>query len=127
MTCLLFSQIRPVGVLFAEERSASGPDTRFLWGWPTDPYVQPSRIDALLQVSENQMNEIRAELAEKLLDALGQHLAGTVLASGALSVRLGRRKAPEARDAAMLLEMVQGANKQVRYLIMQLNNGTGRE
>jgi len=73
------------------------------------------------------MNEIRAELAEKLLDALGQHLAGTVLASGALSVRLGRRKAPEARDAAMLLEMVQGANKQVRYLIMQLNNGTCRE
>ena len=73
------------------------------------------------------MNEMRVSVVGRVLAGLGEHVAGTVWASGALSVRLGGRKAPEARDAAMLLEMVKGANKQVRYLIMQLNNGTGRE
>jgi signal transduction histidine kinase len=81
-----------------------------------------------MEVSEKiPINEIRAEVADRLLDGLGQHLAGTLLASGALSVRLKRRQAPEARDAAMVLEMIQGANKQVRYLIMHLKGGTDRE
>ena len=53
-------------------------------------------------VTKQQQREIRANLAETLHEQLGQHLAGTVLAAGALSAHLARRHAPEAMEAAYL-------------------------
>ena len=54
-------------------------------------------------------------------EQLSQHLAGTVLAAGALSSRLVRRGAPEAREAARLLDMILKANKELGCLITNLD------
>jgi signal transduction histidine kinase len=70
--------------------------------------------------------EIQARLAETLHDQLGQQLAGTLLAAGALSARLVRRGAPEAREAAYLLDMIMNANKQLSCLITDLDDGKPR-
>ena len=59
----------------------------------------------------------KVRLAYRLREQLSQHLAGTVLAAGALTTRLRRRHAPEATDAAYLLEMVKTASKQLHCLI----------
>ena len=74
-------------------------------------------------VTKQQKQEIRANLAETLHEQLGQHLAGTVLAAGALSAHLARRHAPEAREAAYLLEMLKKANEEVNRLIVILDEG----
>jgi hypothetical protein len=68
------------------------------------------------------MLETRGRLAEALHD----EFAGTVLAAGALSVRLNRRNAPEAREATHLLEMLVDANKELNYLIARLDAGKPR-
>ena len=62
-------------------------------------------------------------MKKTLLDQLGQHLAGTLLAAGALSARLTRRHAPEAREAACLVEMLMDANKELNCLITHLDPG----
>jgi signal transduction histidine kinase len=72
------------------------------------------------------MLETRGRLAEVLHDQFAQHLAGTVLAAGALSVQLNRRNAPEAREAKHLLEMLMDANKELNYLIARLDAGKPR-
>ena len=74
-------------------------------------------------VTKQQKREIRANLAETLHEQLGQHLAGTVLAAGALSAHLARRHAPEAMEAAYLLEMLKKANEEVNRLIVILDAG----
>ena len=56
-------------------------------------------------------------MTKTLLDQLGQHLAGTLLTAGALSARLTRRHAPEAREAACLVEMLMDANKELNWFI----------
>jgi hypothetical protein len=56
------------------------------------------------------MGSNRDKLAKALLEELSQHLAGTLLAAGALSARLTRRHAPEATEAAYLIEMLMNAN-----------------
>ena len=60
-------------------------------------------------------------MKKTLLDHLGQHLAGTLLTAGALSARLTRRHAPEAREAAGLLEMLIDDNKELSCLITHLD------
>jgi signal transduction histidine kinase len=77
-------------------------------------------------VIAKQMREIRVELAETLQDQLGQQLAGTLLAAGALCARLARRQAPEARDAAYLLDMLRDANTELTCLISNLDGGKRR-
>lgn len=62
-------------------------------------------------------------MKKTLLDQLGQQLAGTLLAAGALSARLTRRHAPEAREAACLVEMLMDANKELNCLITHLDPG----
>jgi hypothetical protein len=69
-----------------------------------------------------QIPEIEARVADTLREQLSQHLAGTVLAAGALSARLTRRHAPEATEAAYLLDMVKKANKALSCLIANLDN-----
>lgn len=61
--------------------------------------------------------------ADRPREQLNQHLAGTVLAAGALCARLRRRHAPEATDAAYLLDMVKAASKQLNCLITDLKLG----
>lgn len=58
---------------------------------------------------------------ERLHDQLSQHLAGTVLAAGALSTRLLRRGAPEAVEATCLVDMILTANRQLSRLVTSLN------
>jgi hypothetical protein len=66
---------------------------------------------------------LETTLADALREELSQHLAGTVLAAGALSSRLARRHAPEATEAAYLLDMIKKANRQLSCLIANLNAG----
>jgi signal transduction histidine kinase len=70
--------------------------------------------------------EIRTELAETLQDELGQQLAGTLLAAGALFTRLARRHAPEESEAAYLLDMLKNANRELDSLIVRLDEGKRR-
>ena len=69
------------------------------------------------------MRKIRTQLAETLQDQLGQQLAGTLLAAGALCAHLARRRAAEAREAAYLLDMLKNANKELSCLIANLDEG----
>jgi hypothetical protein len=70
-----------------------------------------------------QVREFQVTLADTLREQLSQHLTGTVLAAGALSARLARRDAPEAREAAYLLDMIKKANKQLSCVITNLDVG----
>jgi signal transduction histidine kinase len=67
------------------------------------------------------MREVRAQLAETLQDQLGQQLAGTLLAAGALCAHLARRRAAEATEAAYLLDMLKNANRELNCLIANLD------
>ena len=69
------------------------------------------------------MRKIRTQLAETLQDQLGQQLAGTLLAAGALFARLARRHAAEAREAEDLLDMLKNANHELNCLIATLDGG----
>jgi signal transduction histidine kinase len=73
-----------------------------------------------------QMRETRSNLAKALHDQLAQHLAGTLLAAGALFARLNRRHAPEATEAAYLLDILMSANKELNCLISHLHAGKPR-
>ena len=70
-----------------------------------------------------QTREIRTQLAETLQDQLGQQLAGTLLAAGALCARLARRHAVEAREAEDLRDMLKSANHELNCLIVTLDGG----
>ena len=63
------------------------------------------------------MSANRNKLAKALHEDLSQQLAGTLLAAGALSARLTRRHAPEATEAAYLMEMLMKANNELTRLI----------
>jgi signal transduction histidine kinase len=67
------------------------------------------------------MREVRAQLAETLQDQLGQQLAGTLLAAGALCTNLARRRAAETTEAAYLLDMLKNANRELNCLIANLD------
>ena len=67
------------------------------------------------------MREIRGKLAQTLREELGQHLPGTLLTAAALYARLTSRQAPEAKDAAYLLDMLKEANKELNRLVINLN------
>jgi hypothetical protein len=69
------------------------------------------------------MRKIRTQLAETLQDQLGQQLAGTLLAAGALCAHLARRRAAEATEAAYLLDMLKNANRELSCLIANLGGG----
>ena len=73
-----------------------------------------------------QIQEIRVQLAETLQDQLGQQLAGTLLAAGAICAQLARRHAPEARDAAYLVDLLKNANTELTCLISNLDGGKRR-
>ena len=73
-----------------------------------------------------QMRENLTKFVKTLHDQLGQHLAETLFAAGALSARLTRRHAPEAGEAACLLEMLMNANKELNGLITHLDAGKPR-
>jgi hypothetical protein len=77
-------------------------------------------------MSTKQTGEIRSKLAKTLHEQLGQHLAGAVLAAGALSARLIRRHASETTEASYLLEMLVSANKELNCLIRHLDSGKPR-
>jgi hypothetical protein len=72
-------------------------------------------------VITKETREIRSQLAETLQDQLGQQLAGTLLAAGALFTHLARRDAAETRDAACLLDMLKNVNKELNCLISNLD------
>jgi signal transduction histidine kinase len=74
-------------------------------------------------VITKQTREIRTQLAETLQDQLGQQLAGTLLAAGALCARLARRHAVEAREAEDLRDMLKNANHELNCLIATLDGG----
>lgn len=76
-----------------------------------------------MKAATRQLRELQSILAETLREQLSQHLAGTVLAAGALSARLTRRHAPEATEAAYLLDMIKKANQQLSRLIANLDVG----
>jgi signal transduction histidine kinase len=69
------------------------------------------------------MQENSNDLTRRLLDDLGQRLAGIILAVGALSARLTRRRTPEAEEVAVLLEMLPNANEELNCLVNQLDAG----
>ena len=69
------------------------------------------------------MGASRSKLANALHEELGQHLAGTLLAAGALCAHLARRHAAEAREAEYLLDMLKNANKELNCLIANLDGG----
>ena len=85
--------------------------------------MRPASGRRTLFVMTKQMREIRSQLAETLQDQLGQQLAGTLLAAGALCAHLARRHAAQARDAACLLDMLKSANKELNCLIANLDGG----
>jgi hypothetical protein len=62
-----------------------------------------------------------------MLHELNQHLVGTLLAAGALKTRLTRRQAPEASDAACLLDMLKTANEDFETLIFHLDGEDNHE
>jgi hypothetical protein len=66
------------------------------------------------------------QFVKTLHDQLGQHLDETLFAAGALSARLTRRHAPEAGEAACLLQMLMNANKELNGLITHLDAGKPR-
>ena len=73
-----------------------------------------------------QSSKIRSHLAKTLHEQLGQHLAGTLLTAGALSIRLSRRQAPEAREAAFLVDKLDEATRALNCFIRQLDAGKPR-
>jgi hypothetical protein len=77
-------------------------------------------------MSTKQTGEIRSKLDKTLHEQLGQHLAGALLAAGALSARLIWRHASEATEASYLLEMLVNANKELNRLIRHLDWGKPR-
>jgi hypothetical protein len=93
---------------------------------PETPPARRSTDEPLFVMTTKQMGEIRSKLAKMLHEQLGQHLAGTLLAAGALSARLIRRHAPEATEASYLLEMLMRANKELNCLIRHLDSGKPR-
>jgi signal transduction histidine kinase len=68
----------------------------------------------------------RAALADRLHATLGQHLAGTLLTAGALAARLTERHAPEACEAAYLVDILREANEEFTCLILTLDKGKPR-
>jgi signal transduction histidine kinase len=79
--------------------------------------------ELLFEMTTEQMGERRSKLAKMLHEELGQQLAGTLLAAGALSARLTRRRAPEATEASYLVEMLMNANNELACLIKHLDAG----
>lgn len=67
------------------------------------------------------MEDDSQKAARMLHDELSQHLVGTLLAAGALKTRLTRRQAPEAREAACLLDMLKKANEEFGTLTFHLD------
>ena len=67
------------------------------------------------------------KVAKMLHDGLSQHLVGTLLAAGALKTRLTRRQAPEAREAACLLDMLKKANEELESLVFRLDGENNHE
>ena len=61
------------------------------------------------------------KVAKMLHDELSQHLVGTLLAASALKTRLTRRQAPEANEAAYLLDMLKKANEEFETLVFLLD------
>ena len=74
-------------------------------------------------MTTKQMGANRSILANALHEELSQHLAGTLLAAGALSAGLTRRRAPEATEASYLVEMLVNANSELACLIKHLDAG----
>ena len=62
-----------------------------------------------------------------LHDDLGQHLVGTLLAAGALKTRLSRRQAPEATEAAYLLDLLKKAHEELGALTVRLDSANPGE
>ena len=77
-------------------------------------------------VSNKREPDFRAALAHRLHGTLGQHLAGTVLTAGALAARLTDRHAPEAGEAAYLVDILREANEELECLILTLDEGKPR-
>lgn len=67
-----------------------------------------------------------AALADRLHGTLGQHLVGTLLTAGALAARLTDRHAPEASEAAYLVDILREANEELTCLILTLEKGNPR-
>ena len=82
--------------------------------WREHPQLR--RLASDLTLAEQHARE---ELAKTLHEQLGQQLAGALLAAGALSARLIRRHASEAKEASYLLEMLVSANQELNGLIRQ--------
>jgi signal transduction histidine kinase len=83
----------------------------------------PLHKRTIIEMTTKQMGASRSKLANALHEELGQHLAGTLLAAGALSSRLTRRRAPEATEASYLVEMLMNANNELACLIKHLDAG----
>jgi signal transduction histidine kinase len=77
-------------------------------------------------VSMKENSDRHAALAGRLHGTLGQHLAGTLLTAGALAARLRDRHAPEAREAAYLVDILREANEELTCLILTLDEGKSR-
>lgn len=77
-------------------------------------------------VSMKENSDRHAALADRLHGTLGQHLAGTLLTAGALAARLRDRHAPEAREAAYLVDILREANEELTCLILTLDEGKSR-
>jgi hypothetical protein len=69
----------------------------------------------------HRMADDSRKVAKMLHDELSQHLVGTLLAAGALKTRLTRRQAPEASEAAYLLDMLKKANEEFETLVFHLD------
>jgi hypothetical protein len=85
-----------------------------------------TEIESDIRQTRGRMHATRTKFVKTLHDQLGQHLAETLFAAGALSARLTRRHAPEAGEAACLLEMLMNANKELNGLITHLDTGKPR-
>ena len=83
----------------------------------------PLRKRTVIEMTTKQMGASRSKLANALHEELGQHLAGTLLAAGALCARLARRHAVEAREAEDLRDMLKNANHELNCLIATLDGG----
>jgi signal transduction histidine kinase len=77
-------------------------------------------------VSMKENSDLHAALADRLHGTLGQHLAGTLLTAGALAARLTDRHAPEACEAAYLVDILREANEELTCLILTLDEGKPR-
>jgi signal transduction histidine kinase len=78
----------------------------------------------LVSLKEN--SDRHAALADRLHATIGQHLAGTLLTAGALAARLTDRHAPEACEAAYLVDILREANEELTCLILTLDEGKPR-